>query len=76
MSCPHEVAQDMVYVVDADDARTVELLRRLSNPNRRMTTALITNRGSEWDEILRSSRHSALEKDAGRYSLPWPVRIG
>lgn len=54
--CPYEAASSMVHIVNADEARTIELLRRLVDPALGETAALITSDFGRWANILQSAR--------------------
>lgn len=75
-SCSREAAQDMVYVVDAGEERTLQLLRRLADPSRSYTTALITDNCSEWEKALQSAGISFAKRAAGDISKPGLYILG
>ena len=74
--CPHDVASNMVYVADADEARTIVLLRRLADPDRRETTALITGRREDWRRKLRSGGIQPVEAMPGSILSPGIYVLG
>ena len=75
IACPKEQASHCVYVTDADDARTVDLLRRLSRGATGETTALISGR-QNWARILRDAGLGYSSKKAGNISGPGLYLIG
>ena len=75
-NCSYEAAKNMVYVVDADDMRTVDLLRRLNNTAQRRTTALITSRRDEWQDILSSAGIPYSRKNPGDILSPGIYILG
>lgn len=76
VNCPHEAATHMVHVVNADDARTVELLRKLANPNLNQTSVLITGSFSDWESRLRAANVPFMRKQAGDILSPGLYLIG
>jgi superfamily I DNA/RNA helicase len=74
--CPHDAAKDMVHIVDADDARTMELLRKLTDPRLNQTAALITGRQRNWEELLRSEGIPFSRKPAGDILSPGLYILG
>ena len=73
-SCSHESACKMVHVVNADDRRTLDLLRRLSALSQ--TTALITGNRDRWESALRSARISVENAYRGDISKPGLYLLG
>ena len=72
--CPHGAASDMVHIVDADDDRTIALLRRLvSLPQ---TTALISNKRGDWENKLQTSGIPVVKAGPGDIMGPGLYLIG
>jgi hypothetical protein len=70
ISCSCEEAKDKVYVVNADEARTVELLRRLTEPRMQQTTALIAGNPGDWEKLLRAARVPVMSRYPGDILRP------
>ena len=75
-NCSRDVAQDMVYVVDANEERTLQLLRRLADPSRSFTTALITDNYVEWEQALKRAGIPFASRAAGDISKPGLYILG
>lgn len=73
--CPKDQASRFIYVVNADDNRTIELLRKLTAPGRNETTVLISNRRG-WISALRSAGVTAIMTAPGDISKPGLYLIG
>lgn len=73
--CPYEKARDKVHIEDADDSRIVELLRKLSDPSRRETTVLISNKRT-WEDALRSAGVPVAKVAPGDISRPGLYLLG
>lgn len=76
VTCPREAAQNMVYVVDAGEERTLQLLRRLADPSRPLTTALITDDRGKWEEILQAAHISYKRNKPGDIVMPGLYILG
>lgn len=72
--CPHGAASDMVHIVDADDGRTIALLRKLVNLSQ--TTALISDKRSDWEKTLKESGIPIVKADPGDITNPGLYLIG
>lgn len=72
---PYEKARDKVHIEDADDSRIVELLRKLSDPSRRETTVLISNKRT-WEDALRSAGVPVAKVAPGDISRPGLYLLG
>lgn len=74
-NCSYASASRFVYVEDADDEKTVELLRKLSDPNRQESTALIGS-VNYWSPKLKSERVAVVRSKPGAILEPGLYLIG
>lgn len=75
IDCPYENACRFVHIQNADDKRTVELIRKLSNPNRHETTALISNKRN-WIKLLRTAGIAVMHAEPGDICNPGLYLLG
>jgi len=75
IDCSHALASRWVHVVNADDDRTIDLLRRLANPALGETTALISGKRI-WPQRLASAGISAAQGVSGDICEPGLYIIG
>lgn len=76
IECPYEDAKDMVHIVDADEARTIGLLRKLISQAPQQTTALITGRRRDWERMLQAARVPYAKTAAGMILTPGLYILG
>ena len=76
VECPYEKANKNVHIERADDARVVELLRRLSDPTRKQTTALITANRKGWQYKLSAAGLSITDSKPGEIIKPGLYLLG
>ena len=73
---PYVEERGIVHVVNANDARTVDLLRKLADPKLHQTTALITDDRFGWESALKSAGIPYAKKAPGDILYPGLYILG
>lgn len=75
MECPHEMASRFVHIQNADDVRTVNLLRSLREKGKNETTALISDKRG-WTKLLGESGVPVIDPKKADYLHPGLYLVG